>query len=198
MPVAKGATLDPAQTRAAMIDAASRLLYMRGLDGIGVAELCATVGVSKETLYRHFGSKDGLVAAVLQARSEQLVAGLREAVAAAGDDPAAQLTAVFEVVGRRHAEATFRGCAVMNAATQRHDGPARAVATGHLDRYLDLLVGIARAAGAADPEVLGRQFLTLVEGSTVLADHHRDTRAAATARDAALALLRLQAPPRRA
>jgi AcrR family transcriptional regulator len=193
MPIAKGATLDPAQTRAAILDAASELLYTRGLDGIGVAELCATIGVSKETLYRHFGSKDRLVAAVLDARSEHLVAGLRQAAAAAGDDPAAQLAAVFDVIGRRHAEAAFRGCAVMNAATQWHEGPARAVATRHLDRYLDLLVGIARAAGAAEPEVLGRQFLTLVEGSTVLADHHADPRAAATARDAALALLRLRA-----
>jgi AcrR family transcriptional regulator len=191
MPVAKGATLDPAQTRAAILAAASRLLYARGLDGIGVAELCTTIGVSKETLYRHFGSKDGLAAAVLEERSERLVAGLRAAADAAGDDPAAQLAAVFDVIGRRHAAATFRGCAVMNAATQRHDGPARAVATRHLDRYLDLLVGIARAAGAAEPQVLGRQFLTLVEGSTVLADHHGDPGAAAVARDAALALLRL-------
>lgn len=45
---------------------ATDLLYQRGLDGIGVAELCATIGVSKETLYRHFGSKEGLMRAVLR------------------------------------------------------------------------------------------------------------------------------------
>jgi AcrR family transcriptional regulator len=194
MPVARGATLDPAQTRAAILAAASGLLYERGLDGIGVAELCTTIGVSKETLYRHFGSKNGLAAAVLEGRSEKLVAGLREAAAAAGDDPAAQLAAVFDTVGQRHAEPAFRGCAVMNAATQWHDSRARAVAVRHLDRYLDLLVGIARAAGAPDPVALGRQLLTLVEGSTVLADHHGDTGAAAVAKQAALTLLRSVAP----
>ncbi|MFC7583837.1 TetR/AcrR family transcriptional regulator [Nonomuraea antimicrobica] len=84
MPVPKGATLDPAQTRATILDTATRLLYERGLDGIGVAELCAAVGASKETLYRHFGSKDGLVLAVLEARSDRVVRWLRDAADAAG------------------------------------------------------------------------------------------------------------------
>src|SRR5687768_1021327 len=109
MPVAKGATLDPASTRAAILDAATRLLYTRGLDGIGVAELCTTMGVSKETLYRHFGSKDGLVLAVLQARSDRLVRWLDEAAALAGEDPFDRLAAVFDTLGRWHAEPRFRG-----------------------------------------------------------------------------------------
>jgi AcrR family transcriptional regulator len=44
--------------------------------------------VSKETLYRHFGTKDGLVEAMLEARSRQVTSWLATAVAAAGDDPA--------------------------------------------------------------------------------------------------------------
>lgn len=190
MPVAKGATLDPAQTRAAILGAATRLLYERGLDGIGVAELCGTIGVSKETLYRHFGSKDGLVRAVLEARSDHVVRWLRDAAATAGEDPADQLAAVFDALGRWHTEPTFRGCAIVNAATQRHDGPARVVATRHLDRHLDLLTGIAHRAGAPNAVSLGKQLLALVEGATVLADHHGDADAAKVAKDAALALLR--------
>jgi Transcriptional regulator len=189
MPVAKGATLDPAQTRAAILGAASRLLYERGLDGIGVAELCTTIGVSKETLYRHFGSKEGLVQAVLEARSDHVVRWLHDAAAAAGEDPADQLTAVFDALGRWHAEPTFRGCAIVNAATQQHDGSARAVAIRHLDRHLDLLTGIARRAGAPDAVSLGKQLLALLEGATVLADHCGDTDAAKLAKQAALALV---------
>jgi AcrR family transcriptional regulator len=97
MPVAKGSTIDPARTRAAILDAATPVLYERGLDGIGVAELCTLLGVSKETLYRHFGTKDGLVQAVLTARSDRVTRSLAEAVAAAGPEPADQLAAVFEV-----------------------------------------------------------------------------------------------------
>jgi AcrR family transcriptional regulator len=195
MPVPKGASLDPAQTRAAILSAATRLLYQRGLDGIGVAELCTTIGISKETLYRHFGSKDGLMLAVLEARSDHVVRWLHDAAASAGDDPADQLTAVFDALGQWHAEPAFRGCAIVNAATQQHNGPARAIATGHLDRHLDMLTGIARRADAPDPVNLGKQLLTLMEGATVLADHHGDTDAAQLAKHAALALLRTPHSP---
>ncbi|MEJ3745011.1 TetR/AcrR family transcriptional regulator [Actinomycetes bacterium KLBMP 9797] len=190
MPVAKGATLDPAQTRAGILRAATALLYQRGLDGIGVAELCATIGVSKETLYRHFGSKEGLMRAVLEARSDSIMRWVHDAVAAAGDDPVDQLAAVFDALTRWHDEPTFRGCAILNAATQQHDGPARIVARQHLDRQLDVLTGITRRAGAGNAVNLAKQLLTLRVGSTVLADHHGDTDAARLAKQAALALLR--------
>lgn len=83
----KGTTIDPVRTRAAILQAATPLLYQRGLDGIGVAELCARIGVSKETLYRHFGTKDGLVAALLEARSRRVSDWLAAAVASAAAPP---------------------------------------------------------------------------------------------------------------
>jgi len=189
MPVAKGSTIDPSRTRAAIVEAATPLLYERGLDGVGVAELCARLGVSKETLYRHFGTKDGLVQAVLEVRSERFHGWMAAAVTAAGDDPAAQLAAVFDALGEWYREPAFRGCGMVNAAAQHHDDPVRAVTGRHLARYLDLLTGIAARAGAADPDALGRQLLMLVEGATVVAAHHGVVETAAQARTAALALL---------
>ncbi|HEX6354058.1 TetR/AcrR family transcriptional regulator [Actinophytocola sp.] len=190
MPVAKGASLDPAHTRATILDAATDLFYARGLDGIGVAELCTTIGVSKETLYRHFGAKDKLVQAVLESRSDKVTRWLRSAAESAGDDPFDQLAAVFDALAGWHAEPTFRGCAILNAAAQQHEGPPRAVARRHLDRRLELLTDIARRAGVTDPTTVGRQLLTLVSGATTLADHRGDTDAAVVAKQAALALLR--------
>jgi AcrR family transcriptional regulator len=189
MPVAKGATLDPAQTHAAILRAATHLLYGRGLDGIGVAELCTTIRISKETLYRHFGSKEGLVQAVLWARSDRILQWVHDALDAAGEDPFDQLAAVFDELERWHTEPAFRGCAILNAATQQHDGPARAVARHHLDRQLEVLTDIARRAGAADPTTVGKQLLALRVGATVLADHQADLEAAQSAKEAAVSLL---------
>jgi AcrR family transcriptional regulator len=189
MPVARGSTIDPDRTRAAILHAATEVLYERGLDGIGVAELCARLGVSKETLYRHFGTKDGLIQAVLEARSDRVVRWLTDAVEAAGDDPADQLTALFDALQGWYDEPTFRGCALLNAATQHHTRTVRTITTRHLCRYLELLTAIADRAGAADPQQLGRQLLILVEGTTVVADHHNPTRAGEHACQAALTLL---------
>lgn len=190
MPVPKGMTIDPSRTRAAIIRSATALLYDRGLDGTATTELCARAGVSKETLYRHFGSKEGLIQAVLDERSDQVTRWLQDAATTAGDDPARQLAAVFDALGRWYAEPAFRGCAIVNAAVQHHAGPARSVAARHLGRHLDLLTGIATRAGAADPAILGRQLLMLVEGATVVADHHGAPDAARYAKLAALSLLR--------
>ncbi|MER5320787.1 TetR/AcrR family transcriptional regulator [Streptosporangium roseum] len=189
MPVAKGSTIDPARTRAAILEAATLVLYERGLDGIGVTELCTRVGVSKETLYRHFGTKDGLVQAMLEARSERVATWLADAVAAAGDDPAGQLSAVFDALQRWYDEPVFRGCAMVNAAAQHHVEAVRAITARHLGRYLELLTGIATRAGAADPHVLARQLLMLVEGATVVAEHLGAAGTGEHARRAALTLL---------
>ncbi|MFJ8871769.1 TetR/AcrR family transcriptional regulator [Streptomyces sp. NPDC102473] len=189
MAVPKGSTIDPGRTRATILEAATRMLYERGLDGIGVAELCAGIGVSKETLYRHFGTKEGLVESVLHARSERVTNWLAEAVTAAGDDPADQLTAVFDALQQWYNEPDFRGCAMLNAAAQHHVEPVRTLAAGHLGGYLDIFSDIAGRAGAADPRLLGRQLLMLVEGATVVAAHHDRADVGEHARRAALILL---------
>ncbi|WP_433309246.1 TetR/AcrR family transcriptional regulator [Micromonospora sp. CA-269861] len=194
MPVTKGSTLDPARTRATILEAATLLLYERGLDGVGVAELCSSVGVSKETLYRHFGTKDGLVREVLEARSERVSRWLADAVSAAGDDPAAQLTAVFDALQQWYYDPVFRGCAMVNAAAQHHVAAVRSITGRHLDRYLELLTGIATRAGATDPDVLGRQLLMLVEGATIVAEHHGAASTDGHARRAALTLLAAATP----
>jgi len=190
MPVPKGTSLDPERTRAALLASATGILYERGLDGVGVAELCRAVGASKETLYRHFGSKDGLVQAVLEQRSDRVVRWLTDVAEAAGSDPRAQLAAVFNALGGWYRRPGFRGCAIVNAAAQRHVPPARTVADRHLGRYRELLTDIAERSGAREPDRLGRQLLIILEGATVVADHHDpDGRAAQDAKRAALALL---------
>ncbi|MFI5933080.1 TetR/AcrR family transcriptional regulator [Actinoplanes sp. NPDC051494] len=190
MPVPRGTSLDPARTRDGILAAATGLLYERGLDAVGVAELCAAVGASKETLYRHFGSKDGLIEAALTARSDRVMTWVSTAVEAAGDDPVAALEAVFDALGEWYTRPEFRGCAIVNAATQRRAGPVGDFSAWHLDRWLALLADIARRGGAADPARLARQLLILVEGATVVADHHRaGALAAADAKATALTLL---------
>jgi AcrR family transcriptional regulator len=195
MPVPKGTALDPARTRAAILEAATAAFYDHGLDGVGVADLCARTGVSKETLYRHFGSKQGLIEAVLEARSDRVTRWLRAAADAAGPEPADRLAAIFDALAGWHAEPGFRGCALVNAATQHHEGSARAAAARHLDRRLALLEDIAVRAGVREPGALAYQLLLLVSGSTTAADLHPGGGAAARhARQAALTLLRAATP----
>lgn len=54
-----------AETRRQVLLHARRLFMQRGYAGVAVHEIAAAVGVTKPTLYYHFGDKEGLYAAVL-------------------------------------------------------------------------------------------------------------------------------------
>jgi AcrR family transcriptional regulator len=70
-----------------VLDAAEEIFAARGLAGASMAEIAARAGVTKPVLYDHFGSKDGLLAAVIRRAGDELRAAVQEAVTGA-DSPA--------------------------------------------------------------------------------------------------------------
>lgn len=61
--------------RAAILDAAKRLFVEQGYDGVSMDQIAAAAGVSKLTVYSHFGDKDALFAAAARAYCEQQLPG---------------------------------------------------------------------------------------------------------------------------
>lgn len=57
--------------RAAMLDAAKRMFVLQGFDGVSMDQIAAEAGVSKLTVYSHFGDKDRLFAEAVRAHCEQ-------------------------------------------------------------------------------------------------------------------------------
>jgi TetR/AcrR family transcriptional repressor of nem operon len=53
------------QNRQALIDAAGRMFRERGIDGVGVAEICKQAGLTHGALYNQFPSKEALAAEAL-------------------------------------------------------------------------------------------------------------------------------------
>src|SRR5437764_113844 len=64
---------------------AARLFATQGYDATSVRTIVEAAGVTKPTLYYHFGSKEGLAQALLTVPMSQLGAALRTIVAAPGD-----------------------------------------------------------------------------------------------------------------
>src|SRR4051794_5109973 len=59
-----------------LVAAAERLFYAEGIRAVGVDRLCAEAEVSKRSLYQHFGGKDDVVIAMLQAKAAEALAEL--------------------------------------------------------------------------------------------------------------------------
>src|SRR4051812_24492153 len=69
---------DGERSRAAILREAARLATVDGLDGLSLAHLADAVGMSKSGLFAHFGSKEELQLATVDAAStifEELVIG---------------------------------------------------------------------------------------------------------------------------
>jgi AcrR family transcriptional regulator len=81
--------------REQILQAAAQLFAERGSRAVGVDDVGAAVGVTGPAIYRHFASKDAMLAEMLLRISEHLLAGGSERVADAGDDAAAQLRALI-------------------------------------------------------------------------------------------------------
>ncbi len=74
-------------TRAHLLERALELFAARGYESVGVQEIATTAGVTKPSLYHHFGSKYGLLEALLEQHFSPLLADLELASAYRGDLP---------------------------------------------------------------------------------------------------------------
>jgi AcrR family transcriptional regulator len=75
----------PASRRDQILSTAADLFAQRGFHGTSVADLGAACGMSGPALYKHFPSKDAVLAEMLVSISERLLAEGRDRVARAGD-----------------------------------------------------------------------------------------------------------------
>src|SRR3954467_13287228 len=78
-----------------ILRAAAQLFAERGSRNVGVDDVGAAVGVTGPAIYRHFASKDAMLAEMLLRISERLLDGGRAVVALVGADPRAQLRALI-------------------------------------------------------------------------------------------------------
>ncbi len=172
--------------RRRILAAAAQLFYFEGINATGVDLIAERAAVSKRTLYQHFPSKAALVEEYLRQLRQQ---GEEESAQTPDATPRAQLLALFELtdagVGR------MRGCPFHNAAVEAAGVMPGVEHIVHLHKrdYIHGLTKLARAAGAADPGMLGNQIALLYEGASGLSTSLNDPAPWAQARVTAEALI---------
>lgn len=97
MTVSGQTTAAPADFRRRVVAESIRLFAERGYDATTVDDVAAAAGSSRRTLFRQFGSKEGLVFADHESLLEE-VAGHLEAAAEDGRDPWTAVTEAAELV----------------------------------------------------------------------------------------------------
>lgn len=160
--------LFPLKPRDRIIATARDLFRRHGIRGIGVDAIAEAAGTNKMTLYRHFGSKDELVAECLRSFGREVDAAWNEVEAEHPGDPLAQLRAWIQC-GVECVGSNGRGCDMANAAVElaESDHPARHVIEEFKREQRDRLAKLCADAGAADAELLADTLVLLFEGARV-------------------------------
>lgn len=161
--------------RERILNAASDLFYRQGIRAVGVDAIAEAAGTNKMTLYRHFESKDALVAEYLRrlsGKSQQFWAHIEREHPG---DFRRQLGAWLEAAGKDANDPQGRGCALANAAVElaEKDHPARRVIEDHKRTQHDRLAKLCADAGLNQPELLADELFLLLEGARVCAQSIR-------------------------
>src|SRR6266545_6232661 len=104
--------------RERILSVAADLFYRHGIRAVGVETIAEAAGTNKMTLYRHFASKDELVAEYLRQSAKLADTCWDRFAQAHPGDALAQLRAWLEEVAEHVANTDERGCALANAAVE--------------------------------------------------------------------------------
>src|ERR1700719_1278113 len=157
--------------RQRILAAAGELFYRHGIRAVGVDSIAEAAGTNKMTLYRHFDSKDELVAEYLRREAGKADTYWATLENQHPGDPLAQIRAWLAAMAAHVADCNERGCALANAAVElpEKEHPARVVIEECKRRQRGELIGLCDKAGLTEPEMLADEFLLLIEGARVTA-----------------------------
>jgi AcrR family transcriptional regulator len=180
--------------RERILRASVELFARDGIHATGIAKVTEVAQVSTRTLHQHFSSKEALVSAYLERlESDPNGPAELETVLTRDDlEPRDRLIALFAAPAEGAlAGPVVRGCPFHNTAVEAAGGmvDAAAFVERHKRELTANLIATADAAGADDPESLGRQLAVLFEGARALATSLNDAHPFEDARELAVTLI---------
>jgi AcrR family transcriptional regulator len=180
----------PADLQEKLLRATEHLIYAGGINATGMDLIVKTSGVARKSIYKHYGTKEALVAAALEARDERWMQWFIAATTGA-PSPRACVLSIFDALREWFASDGFRGCAFVNAAGEIGDAnsPIRAIARRHKERLRAHVQSLVQAADVPHADERARQLLVLIDGAIAVALVTGDASITDSAERAAEALL---------
>jgi AcrR family transcriptional regulator len=186
----------PTPAKDALLEAACQLFYTQGIRGTSVDAILDRAGVARQSLYQHFESKDGLVAAFLDLRDERWCGWMNDFVEAASDDPLERVYAIYDFLDDWFSQPDFSGCAFINTAAEysNPEHPFHVLASRHKARVRSDIERLCKDAQVPDHKTLARQLALLMEGAIVTEQVTPGSNAAAEAKSIARILVQSHTP----
>jgi TetR/AcrR family transcriptional regulator, transcriptional repressor for nem operon len=150
---------EKAITHERIVTHASRRFREKGLTGIGIAELMKEVGLTVGGFYKHFGSRDDLVAEAMRWASGEWKRRLD--AAPSGGAPVTFEFLVDDYLSEAHRDHPGTGCPVsaLSADIARSDKRTRALVTAGAKETIELLAATIRGSGEEEKAARSRAIM---------------------------------------
>jgi TetR/AcrR family transcriptional regulator, transcriptional repressor for nem operon len=149
----KKSKAETAKTRQRIVEVAAEEFRRNGIHETGVAEIMAAAGRTQGGFYRHFESKDQLVAEACSASMDQLVAAAKSAIESGN---MAFLKHMDRFLSASHCEDWSGGCPIvfMGSELARADVNVREVVSEGFRELIDVMAGSGSGSRAARAEAI--------------------------------------------
>jgi AcrR family transcriptional regulator len=177
MPAAKNLPVEQANVKKRLLDTADRLFYAEGIRAVGIDRVLAEADAAKASLYQHFGSKDGLIAACVQRRVDQGRAQIVDFIK--GVPPAERTLKIFDWIVAWAETTDFRGCPLQHVVSEipKPEHPARKIAAEQRKWFRAQFVECLAAAGVRNRVRMADMLLVLYDGALAASEQDGPQRA---------------------
>lgn len=164
-------TAQGAMSRERILDAAVDLIAERGYSATSVDALCRRAGIVKTAVYWHFGSKEGLLAAVIERVASAWIEEIEKSAYQVGE-PVERLSRALaglrSIVERR--PQLLRLLLALLLERSGDDDETRAALRAAFQRARSAVVDCIEvtAPGLRDPDLVAHSILSLVQGALLL------------------------------
>ena len=155
-----------------IIEAASQLFYFEGYNQTGINKILKEANVSKDSMYRHFRSKEDIAVAYLKGRHIMWMGNLNELVKPKKTSRE-KVIAIFDYLNVWLNNVDFRGCGWQNIITDLpHDhDKIRDQAVLHKNEVREWIHNLLieeEQYSTREAKELGDEIVVLIEGAIIL------------------------------
>ena len=171
---------------------AFEIFYREGFHATGVDTILENSGISKRTLYKHFGSKEALIKATIQYFHQHALDKISEFVnKKSSRSPLEKPLRLLDYVIQSVESGDLRGCYAMNAKSEyaNRDENIESVCDGYSDAVEKMLEATIKEAGYAECKKLASQIAILYRGAVLTCQSRKSAEPALAAKAAAKVLL---------
>jgi len=167
--MSRSSQADAARHREEVVDATSRMLRERGAANVSVQDAMSAAGLTHGGFYKHFRSKDELVAAAARESFEDILGRLDRIAEESADGRAARDRLVAEYLTADHRDSPGTGCANTALATDAARAQGSGLGAAYTEGLKETVARLEAMDGGPDARAHALEDLALLVGALTLA-----------------------------